>query len=124
MKICQDHWQLMRDAIEERDMTVLVAKSGEAAFENEVRQLEEASITGTVSEQTILETFDPLMSMNWHWMNNALRCGGLYLMTGDHCPVCEFVKNQEGFDAKTEINAVADQMRFYCIEQKLIVCTQ
>ena len=40
MKICKDHWQSMRDAIEARGMFGLVQKSGEAALENEMKALE------------------------------------------------------------------------------------
>jgi hypothetical protein len=131
MKICKDHWQVMREAVESRDMFGLVAKSGEAAMADQLRQLEEAQVTGSVSDQTTKETFDPLMSMNWHWMNEALRCGGLYLMgenadaaDKEYCPVCEFVKHQKGFVAKEAIETVADSMRKYCIEQKLITGVQ
>lgn len=123
----------MRDAVDERGMTGLVAKSGEAAVEDQVRQLEEAQHTGEVSEQTTKETFDPLMSMHWHWTNGALRNGGLYLMgvyydennvEHHYCPICEYVKHMKDFDAKKEIESVADQMRVYCVEQKLIAGTQ
>lgn len=130
MKICKEHWQLMRDAVESRGMFDLVAKSGEVAVDDQVRQLEEAQRTGSVSEQTTKETFDPLMSMHWHWMNGAMSNGGLYLMTvdeqinpnneGHYCPVCEFAKHVEDFDAKVQIESVADQQRTYCIEQNLI----
>ena len=127
MKICKDHWQLMHDAVDSRGMTDLVAKSGEAVVEDQVRQLEEAKATGTVSDKTTRDTFDPLMSMHWHFTNNALQYGGLYLMgqnpydsEGNYCPVCEFAKHYKEFDAKKEIGDVADQMRIYCIEQKLI----
>ncbi len=127
MKICKDHWQVMRDAVESRGMTGLVAKSGEDAVADQVRQLKEAQRTGSVSEQTTRDTFDPLMSMHWHWMNGALKNGGLYLMSqnpddaeGNYCPVCEYAKNVSDFDAKKEIENVADQMRAYCVEQKLI----
>lgn len=131
MKICKDHWQMMRDAVESHGMMDLVAKSGEAAVDDQARQLEEAQRTGSVSEQTTKETFDPLMSMHWHWMNGALANGGLYLMgspedgsnEGHYCPVCEFAKHTENFDAKARIESVAAQMRVYCIEQKLIPAT-
>lgn len=118
---------MMRDAVDARGMFGLVAKSGEAAVEDQLRQLEEAQRTDSVSEQTTKETFDPLMSMHWHWMNGALRNGGLYLMgqnpddsDGNYCPVCEYSKHVKEFDAKKEIESVADQMREYCIEQNLI----
>jgi hypothetical protein len=128
MKMCAPHWQTMRDAIEEKGLSGLVAKSGEAAMDAQVRQIEEHQRTGSVSEQTTKETFDPLMSMHWHFSNNALRCGGLYIMgqredgenDGHYCPLCEFEKNAEGFVAREEIGKVADQMRDYCINEGVI----
>ena len=118
---------MMLDAVESRGMSGLVAKSGEAAVEDQVRQLEEAQATGTVSEQTTRDTFDLLMSMHWHWMNGVLKNGGLYVMgnnpndpEGNYCPVCEFKSHVMDFNDKTEIESVADQMRDYCIEQNLI----
>ena len=70
------------------------------------------------------------MSMNWHFTNEALRCGGLYLMTvdpvanpqneGHFCPVCEFVKHSEGFVASEAIGSVADQMLAHSREQGLL----
>lgn len=129
MKICKAHWQMMRDAVDARGMMGLVAKSGDAAMEDQVQQLEEAQATGSVSEQTTRDTFDPLMSMHWHWMNGALRNGGLYLMGQNdapdaedrhYCPVCEYAKNVRDFSAEKEIGSVADQMREYCVEQELL----
>lgn len=120
----------MRDAIEQNGLSGFVAKDGKAALENEHRQLDEAKRTGTVSDETLRDTFDPLMSMNWHWMSTALSNGGFYLMTvderanpnndGHFCPVCEFEKHSEGFNAGDAIHDVATQMRAYAIEQKLI----
>lgn len=125
MKICNDHWTGMREAIEHRGLGGLVSKSGEAAMDAEVRKIEEANRSGKVSDQTLKETFDPLMSMHWHYTNNALQCGGLYLLSqkedgGDYCPVCEFEKHQSGFVAAESFARVAEQMREYCIEQGLI----
>lgn len=128
MKICTDHWQTMKETIEAKGLGSLISKSGEAVIDAEVRQLEEAKNTGSVSEQTTKETFDPLMSMHWHFTNYALECGGLYLMCqnedgkneGQYCPVCEFEKHSEGFIAKDQITSVADQMRDYCIKEGLI----
>lgn len=128
MKMCQPHWDTMRASIEEKGLSGLIAKSGEAAMDNQVRQLEEAQREGGVSEQTTKETFDPLMSMHWHFSNEALRLGGLYLMAqredgqneGHYCPLCEFEKNAPGFVATEEIGTVAGQMRDWCVEQGLI----
>lgn len=114
MRCCQSHWDMMRSAIDDRGLSGLVAKSGEEAAERMKTELEGGQAA-----------FDPLMSMNWHFSNAALECGGLYMMTpGDdgkpRCPLCEFEKNTEGFDPKTEIEKVADQMRAHCLEKGMI----
>jgi len=117
MKFCMDHWNLCRAAVDDRGMTPLVAADGAEAIERTVEELN----GGTPK-------FDPLMSMHWHWTNSALEAGGLYLMgqndTGENeghfCPVCEFVKHSEGFDAKEAIGSVADQIAEYCRAEGLI----
>src|SRR5206468_3503602 len=111
MQICQDHWKLMRDAIEARGMSGLIAKDGQTAIKNEVAQLEAAKAGDPEPHKA--SPFDPLMSMHWHFTNEALRCGGLYLLTpspdgGEFCPLCEFVKHQEGFNAAEQIGSIAD----------------
>ncbi len=125
MKICADHWQLMRDAVDARGMSGLIAKDGETALENELAQLEAAKAGDPEPHKAA--PFDPLMSLHWHFTNEALRCGGLYLMTpnpdredGQFCPVCEFVKNSEGFVAVEEIGSIADQMAAHCRAEGLI----
>nr|WP_295465163.1 hypothetical protein [Mesorhizobium sp.] len=100
-------------------MSGLVARDGEQAHENIVEELQGGS-----------PPFDPLMSMNWHWTNEALRCGGLYLMAvdaeanpandGHYCPICEFVKHLEGFDAPASIGTIADQMAAHARSEGLI----
>lgn len=113
MKICTAHWKVIRDSIEERDMSKLVAQSGKEAADNFVAELEGGEAP-----------FDPLMSHHWHWVNGALRNGGLYLMTvdekanpgneGHFCPLCEYEKHMEGFDAKKDVDSVSDQMLEHC----------
>lgn len=125
MKICADHWQLMRDAVDARGMSGLIAKDGETALENEVAQLEAAKAGDP--EPYKAAPFDPLMSLHWHFTNDALRCGGLYLM-GENpdaedkhfCPICEFEKHAEGFVAKEAIGSIADQMAAHCRAEGLI----
>ena len=124
MKICESHWRMMRDAIEERGLSGLIAKDGPTAFANEVAQLEAAQVGDPEPHKAA--PFDPLMSMHWHFSNEALRCGGLYLLAAppdgapDYCPVCEFEKNQAGFVGKDAIGSVADAMRAHAIAEKLI----
>lgn len=114
MKICDVHWKMMRDSIEAHGMSSLVMKSAEAAMENTMAELngQEAS-------------FDPLMSMHWHWTNAALRNGGLYLMGpdengNDYCPMCEFITHINDFFPQKEIDDVSKEMAKYCREEGLI----
>ena len=69
--------------------------------------------------------FDPLMAMNNHWWSSALEDGGAYLMGQDeqgrpYCPICEYEKHAEGFDARSASGTVADQMQTYCRDEGLI----
>lgn len=105
---------MCRNAIDERGMSTLVAASGSDAADN----ISEEARGGDAP-------FDPLMSMNWHFSGEAIRNGGLYLMGQDengkqYCPICEFVKNMKGFNARRAIDDVADEMRAYCVEAGLI----
>lgn len=94
MKFCQAHWDKLHDAIKDRGLWHLVAKSGEAAQEAAKRQLEG---TDTAAD------FDPLMSAHWAIYARAIDCGGLYLMgtdesganDGDFCPLCELNKHAD-----------------------------
>jgi len=123
MRICKDHWAMMREAIDNKGMSTLIAKDGETALQNEVAQLE-AGKNGD-PEPHKAAPFDPLMSMHWHFANDALRCGGLYLLGqkpggGDYCPICEFVANSPGFVAMEAIDNVASQMQLHCYDEGLI----
>lgn len=115
MRICKEHWQMMRDSIDEHGMTSLVAKSGEEAMENTLAEFQGQEAP-----------FDPLMSMHWHWTNSALHNGGLYLLGLDengkeYCPVCEFMTHLDSFvNPKKEIDDVSKEMVKYCREKGLI----
>lgn len=114
MRVCDDHWQVMKDAIDQRGLTPLVSKDGKEACDNLKDEIE-----GNESR------FDPLMSMFWHWVNNSVAQGGLYLMGLDesgnqYCPICEYTKHCQGFDAEREIGITADQMRDYAVQEHLI----
>jgi hypothetical protein len=43
----------------------------------------------------------------------ALKLGGLYLMTGDYCPLCE-VEKHTGDTAANWINGCSDAVLEYC----------
>jgi hypothetical protein len=120
MKICQTHWDQCRAAIDKHGMADLVAKDGEQAMGALQRTLQ----TGTEAKSD----FDPLMSMHWHWMNTALRAGGLYLMGADpepnnndghYCPMCEYGKHS-GHKAEDAIEDIAQQIAAWCRSEGLI----
>lgn len=117
MKMCMPHWEMCREAVTDRGMYGLVLKSGKAAVDNIVEELQGGE-----------PAFDPLMSLNNHFWGEALRCGGLYLMGqnetgengGHYCPICELEKNSRAYIAKEAIGSIADQMRDHAIKQKMI----
>jgi hypothetical protein len=92
MSFCQDHWDRLRAAIEERGLSGLIATSPEAAVAQQSAAIERGKMDAT--------TFDPLMDAHWAIFNNAMntvaRAGGdpLYLMAGGQPedPVTEFAE--------------------------------
>ena len=84
MRICKSHWDKLRVAIRERGLEHLVAKSGQDAFENIKSEL-----SGTKPD------YDPLMDCNNMIWSRGLECGGLRMLAGDLCPICEAVANGE-----------------------------
>lgn len=110
MRICKQHWAEMREAIEARGMSGLIAKDGKQAVDDTVADLNKEPDPKN-------ERFDPLMSMNWHWGSIALKAGGLGMMgegpesnDGHFCPICELASHYDDFKPKAEIAEVADQM--------------
>lgn len=84
MKLCQPHWDALKAAIEERGLMEFVAQDAKAAHER---------LCGELNGSPEQETFDPLMAANFAIWSNGLQIGGLYLMTGDFCPICESEKH-------------------------------
>lgn len=128
MKFCQKHWDMLRSAIEARGLMHLVAKSGEAAMERAVEEVE-----GRADDTS----YDPLMSAHWMISGRAIEMGGLYLMTGDLCPICEVVENTSHWPREGEsepvgaawvekqwIEGPADAALAYCQERGLTAPTQ
>lgn len=76
--MCLPHWGALRDGVKSRGMWQLVASSGAEASAMMAAELK-GEPTG----------FDPLMSANWAIFAAALEFGGLAMMAGDHCPLCE-----------------------------------
>lgn len=83
MKFCDDHWERLRAAIDDRGLGDLVAQSGERA---------ERNLASEIEQGVSLVNFDPLMSAHWAIVSNAMatigRAGAspVYLMAGEDVP--------------------------------------
>jgi hypothetical protein len=113
MKICETHWAKLRQALKDRGIDHLGAKTGEEAFQNITDQLD-----GTKTE------YDPLMDCNMMIWSAGIEMGGLYLMDkkedgSSHCPICEAVQNDCG-DEKYWIDGPADAALSHCRELRLV----
>lgn len=101
MNICQDHWNRLRELIDERGLMPFVPEGGETAALQTADRLERAQ---QGEEETTVANFNPLMDAFWALGANAMRLIGeaganpLYLMTeGPEDKVDPF---QFGFKAK------------------------
>lgn len=84
MRICEKHWQMLRDGIASRGLQGLVSTSGD-----DLGSRIERAISG---EATVAGAYDPLFSVSMTINRAALETGGLYLLSGDYCPICEAMK--------------------------------
>ncbi len=83
MRFCDDHWTRLRQEIEERGLTHLIAPDAQTAMAQTKDQLERA-VDGR--DEVTPVNFDPLMSAHWAIVNNVMATVGsasLYLMSGD-----------------------------------------
>lgn len=83
MKFCQNHWNILRKAIDDRGMGHLISRSGEEC----VRRL----VAG--SEHPSKTTFDPLMGSHNQIIARSLNECGFEIMIqnddgSDRCPIC------------------------------------
>lgn len=83
VKFCARHWDMLRQALDERGLTPLVATSGAEAAARA-----QAELAGTATDAT----YDPLMACHWAIAGRAMAELGLYLLQGDLCPVCEALR--------------------------------
>ncbi len=112
MKFCDPHWVALKKAIDDRGLGHLNSKSGEEAVARLLDQVDGPK----------KQTYDPLMSAHNMITANAIHAGGLYLLTGDHCPLCELDKHkaQMGECSEDWIKNAADGALRYCRENKLV----
>jgi hypothetical protein len=77
LKICEEHWNKLRAAIELRGLSRFVAGGAQKA------------VNLLASSASFGDTFDPLMAANFAIWNNALEAFGLNMMVEDApCPLC------------------------------------
>ncbi len=83
LRFCQEHWQALRDAIDERGLGHLVAKDSEEVAK---RLRSQAEVGRTV------DNYEPLVAAHMAIMQNALEVAGAFLFTGgedeERCPLC------------------------------------
>jgi hypothetical protein len=95
--MCQDHWDRLREAIDKRGLSSLVAESGQEAATKMEREIEEG---------VTIDTFEPLMSAHNSILVNTMRliedAGGspLYLILGGDIPE-DPVQGYPGFEGRT-----------------------
>lgn len=82
MRHCQKHWLMTRQAVADMGMSPLVARNGEEAAQQVVDEL---------IGQDSAATFDPLMAAFIMVADRSTSALGLYLLSGDYCPICEVV---------------------------------
>lgn len=84
MKMCQRHWDLLKDAIKERGLYDLVAPDGKAAMTNMASEVQSGSK---------VTNFDPLMAAHNDIWGHAMDLAGLAVMSpnpdgSEKCPIC------------------------------------
>ena len=118
MKFCQAHWDRLKKSIIDAGMGKLIADDGAQAVERM-----KAELDSTATD----ETFDPLMAAHNALVTeflNPLGADGLYIFTGDYCPMCELVRlnprpPEQAMD-ENWIKGVTRELQEYCREKKLI----
>jgi len=111
MKMCSDHWDALKQAIDKRGLTKYIAKDAQAAGKRIQHELE-----GTESP----DDFDPLMSATWAIYGHATNLFGLVIISlkndgAERCPLCML--------AESWIELAADEAKAY-VDQHLEADTE
>jgi hypothetical protein len=105
MKMCQSHYEQLKDAIKDRGLWAMVSKSGIAAAQRMKKELD-----GTGDPKV---DHDPLLNAYFAIITNAMRVGGSYLLGQDiegqeYCPLCELGTHLGNNHVIEWINCAAD----------------
>ncbi len=92
MQICKDHWAAMRAEVKARGLDHLVAKSGKAAADSMMAELNQTADPAM--------TFDPLMNANFaitaQFLESVPVGERLSAFSADVCPLCCLSPKREG----------------------------
>jgi hypothetical protein len=120
MKMCQPHWDALREAVKTKGMWHLVSRNGEEAAERAQRLSDK-------KRDADPKDYDPLFDTHMMIMSNALQAGGTYLMGtkedgSEYCCLCELDahKDQMGEGSKDWIEKATDGALQYCREKGLV----
>ena len=117
MRMCDVHYQELRKAIDDRGLTHL-CRSNQENYNQTLLELKQ------VSDPTDHKHFDPLHSAVWGIYSNALKSGGLYLMSEENiCPLCELEAHTTE-KAATWIQNCTDSILLYARQQFLVPAVQ
>lgn len=153
MRICQDHWERLKAAIEVRGLGPFIAKNGEDAHQRVRQQIINGG--GALHSDGVLavavgddampsvdpdhislddqrKAFEPLLSASWAIMAHALKGAGLGLMMpnedgSERCPLCHVTKHplnpDDGPLDENWINGASDDQLAYAQELGLVPAT-
>jgi hypothetical protein len=79
MKMCLDHWNKLRAAIDAHGLTPLVSQGGKSAVMKMVDALKHGPN---------IHNFDPLMSAHNQIVAHAVEVGGIEMLQIEGCPIC------------------------------------
>lgn len=113
MKMCQIHWDALKQAITDKGMFHLVSKDGHELLDRMKKELNEE-----------FAQFDPLMSAHNSIVSAAIAAGGIGIMGRDengneYCPLCECDKHLPD-GARDWIDGATECSLEYCREHDLL----
>ena len=117
LKMCEKHWEECREAIKKRGLWHLVPESAIQAINKIMKK-----ITPSEKEESLRNTYDPLLDLHMMITAQAIHCGGIQLLfvTENKCPLCEAeYQTQDTTTGSEWINGASDAILKYCEENNL-----
>ena len=110
MKICQNHWHELRNAIRQRGLWGLVSPNRYLAS-----HITEQELTAKPSQAPL----DPLMATSLMISEQAIMALGPHLLTRPDCPLCEVEQNLGNGSSLGWIEADADMILQVCKQRNM-----